>query len=204
MKSMEIGLPASVHGDLGRRAAPIACGAALAASAAFLATHDPGAAGSRYPSCVFHQMTGLWCPGCGLTRGTYQLLHGHVGAALGYNVFTPLALVAIVVGLVCVATRLVGRDTDSTPETGRSLARRDPAGPGDRLRRPAKHPDGTVALVSTLSMGLRPFGGKLLRRSRSRQTGLPGVGLGGGAAGTGEDRVDRRQCRIVELEVDGA
>ena len=41
-------------------------------------------------------MTGLWCPGCGLTRGAYQLLHGHVGAALGYNVFTPLVLVAIV------------------------------------------------------------------------------------------------------------
>ena len=41
-------------------------------------------------------MTGLWCPGCGLTRGTYQLLHGHVGAALGYNIFTPLVLVAIV------------------------------------------------------------------------------------------------------------
>ena len=42
-------------------------------------------------------MTGLWCPGCGLTRGTYQLLHGHVGAAVSYNVFTPLALAAIVV-----------------------------------------------------------------------------------------------------------
>lgn len=41
-------------------------------------------------------MTGLWCPGCGLTRGTYQLLHGHVGAALGYNIFAPVVLVAIV------------------------------------------------------------------------------------------------------------
>jgi Protein of unknown function (DUF2752) len=93
---MELGLPAALHHDLGRRAAPIACGAALAASAAFLVTHDPGAAGSRYPTCVFHQMTGLWCPGCGLTRGTYQLLHGHIGAALSYNIFTPLALLAIV------------------------------------------------------------------------------------------------------------
>jgi hypothetical protein len=42
-------------------------------------------------------MTGLWCPGCGLTRGTYQLLHGHIGAALGYNLFTPVALAAIVI-----------------------------------------------------------------------------------------------------------
>jgi len=93
---MELGAPATLHADLRRRAAPIACGGALAASAAFLATHDPGAAGSRYPTCAFHQMTGLWCPGCGLTRGTYQLLHGHVGAALGYNIFTPVVLVAIV------------------------------------------------------------------------------------------------------------
>ena len=46
---------------------------------------------------MFHQMTGLWCPGCGLTRGTYQLLHGHIGAAIGFNVFTPLALLAIAV-----------------------------------------------------------------------------------------------------------
>jgi hypothetical protein len=93
---MELGLPASLPRDIARRAAPIACGGVLAASAVFVATHDPGAAGSRFPACPFHQITGLWCPGCGLTRGTYQLLHGHVGAALGYNVFTPVALAAIV------------------------------------------------------------------------------------------------------------
>jgi hypothetical protein len=94
---MELGVSAQLHGGVSRRAAPICCGAALAGAAALLATHDPSAAGSRYPGCVFHQMTGLWCPGCGLTRGTYEMLHGHLGAALGYNVFTPLALAAIVV-----------------------------------------------------------------------------------------------------------
>jgi hypothetical protein len=46
---------------------------------------------------MFHQTTGLWCPACGLTRGTYQLLHGHLGAALSFNIFTPLAVVAIAV-----------------------------------------------------------------------------------------------------------
>ena len=94
---MELGLVASPHGGLVRRTVPIACGAALAGAAAFIGTHDPGAAGSRFPPCAFHQVTGLWCPGCGLTRGTYQLLHGHVGSALSYNVFTPVALAAIVV-----------------------------------------------------------------------------------------------------------
>jgi hypothetical protein len=101
MGPMELGLPAALHGDLARRAAPVACGAALLASAAFVATHDPGAAGSRFPACVFHQATGLWCPGCGLTRGTHQLLHGHIGAALSSNIFTPIVLAAI--GVVWVA-----------------------------------------------------------------------------------------------------
>ena len=45
---------------------------------------------------MFHQLTGLWCPGCGLTRSTYQLFHGHIGAALSSNIFTPIALAAIV------------------------------------------------------------------------------------------------------------
>ncbi|MEP7202850.1 MAG: DUF2752 domain-containing protein [Ilumatobacteraceae bacterium] len=94
---MELGLPASLHGDLARRAAPVACGAALVASAAFVASHDPSAPGSRFPACLFHQTTGLWCPGCGLTRGTYQLFHGHIGAALSSNIFTPFALAAIVI-----------------------------------------------------------------------------------------------------------
>ena len=94
---MELGLSAQVHSVVPRRLAPICCGGALVAAAGVIATHNPSAAGSRYPGCVFHQMTGLWCPGCGLTRGTYQLLHGHLGAALGYNIFTPLALAAIVV-----------------------------------------------------------------------------------------------------------
>jgi hypothetical protein len=93
---MELSAPVSAHSGLARRAAPIGCGAALVAGAGFLVTHDPGASGA-YPGCMFHQMTGLWCPGCGLTRGTYQLLHGHIGAALGYNLFTPIALLAIVV-----------------------------------------------------------------------------------------------------------
>jgi hypothetical protein len=94
---MELGLSAPVHGHITRRSAPIAAGAALAAGAGFIAMHNPGTSGFPYPTCAFYQATGLWCPGCGLTRGTYQLLHGHLGAALSYNIFTPVALVAILV-----------------------------------------------------------------------------------------------------------
>ena len=38
-----------------------------------------------YPVCQFHQLTSLDCPGCGLTRSLYALLHGNVLAALHDN-----------------------------------------------------------------------------------------------------------------------
>ena len=79
-----------------RRAAPVACGCLLAGAAAVVTLNDPSAPGSRFPACQFHSLTGLWCPGCGLTRGFHQLFNGHIGAAISYNVFVPLVLVAIV------------------------------------------------------------------------------------------------------------
>jgi hypothetical protein len=47
-----------------------------------------------YPPCLFHSLTGLYCPGCGMTRALFQLIHGHFIAAIHYNIFivitTPL------------------------------------------------------------------------------------------------------------------
>ena len=43
-------------------------------------------------------MTGLWCPGCGLTRGFHQLFTGHPISALQYNIFVPLVLAAMAIG----------------------------------------------------------------------------------------------------------
>ena len=80
-----------------RRMAAIGCGCALAGSAVWVALDDPSAAGSRFPACGFHAVTGLWCPGCGLTRGTHHLLRGDLAGAVSSNVFTPLAILAIVV-----------------------------------------------------------------------------------------------------------
>ncbi len=89
-------MTAIAPGRLLRRAAPVAGCVAVAVGTVIVATHDPAASGSRFPACAFHSATGLWCPGCGLTRGLHALLDGHLGAALSSNVFTPLAAVGII------------------------------------------------------------------------------------------------------------
>ena len=93
-------MPAMSQRVAARRVAPFVGAGALVAGAALLATHDPSAPGSAFLACPFHQTTGLWCPGCGLTRGCYALLHGRLGTALSFNVFTPVVVVAIVVAWV--------------------------------------------------------------------------------------------------------
>jgi hypothetical protein len=40
------------------------------------------------PQCMFHQWTGLHCPGCGSTRCVYALLHGNPLEALRKNPLT--------------------------------------------------------------------------------------------------------------------
>jgi hypothetical protein len=44
------------------------------------------------PACQFNRLTGLHCPGCGLTRATHHLLHGRVLTALHSNALFTLAL----------------------------------------------------------------------------------------------------------------
>ena len=45
-------------------------------------------------TCIFHALTGLYCPGCGGTRSMYALLHGHILLAVHENPASPL-IVAI-------------------------------------------------------------------------------------------------------------
>ncbi|HVU26723.1 MAG TPA: DUF2752 domain-containing protein [Verrucomicrobiae bacterium] len=45
-----------------------------------------------FPTCTFHQLTGFYCPGCGATRATYQLLHGNLLNALHDNALYVLVL----------------------------------------------------------------------------------------------------------------
>jgi hypothetical protein len=45
-----------------------------------------------FPPCLFHELTGLDCPGCGAQRALHQLLHGNVIAAIRLNAMFVLSL----------------------------------------------------------------------------------------------------------------
>lgn len=47
---------------------------------------------SIFPPCMFHQLTGLDCPGCGAQRALHQLLHGNLVAAFRLNAMFVLSL----------------------------------------------------------------------------------------------------------------
>jgi hypothetical protein len=67
----------------------------LLLGAVYAFAFEPGKTGF-FPPCVFRQLTGLQCPGCGSTRALHQLLHGHFVAAFTLNplfvIATPLLL----------------------------------------------------------------------------------------------------------------
>jgi hypothetical protein len=46
----------------------------------------PAGSGSFHPDCLFHQFTGLYCPGCGSQRAASALLHGQFLKAADLNV----------------------------------------------------------------------------------------------------------------------
>jgi hypothetical protein len=50
------------------------------------------ALGLPWPRCVFHELTGLPCMTCGMTRSAIQFFHGHFLAAFQWN---PLVFAAL-------------------------------------------------------------------------------------------------------------
>jgi hypothetical protein len=40
--------------------------------------------------CVFYNLTGLKCPGCGMTRAFHAISHGHFAEAVHFNIFSPV------------------------------------------------------------------------------------------------------------------
>jgi hypothetical protein len=81
-----------------RIAAAAGAGGIIAGSAA-VAYFDPTTAGF-FPVCPLYSLTGLACPGCGLTRGFHALFHGDVLTALDYNAMLPFFAFLIACGFV--------------------------------------------------------------------------------------------------------
>lgn len=61
------------------------------------------------PTCIMRIMTGLPCPGCGMTRSWVHLAHGDVLTAFEYNFFGPLAMLAAAGLVVYTVVALVRR-----------------------------------------------------------------------------------------------
>ena len=76
----------------------VAGAAAGAGGLAWLLTHDPNTPG-HYPACFLLSTTGYYCPACGGTRATYDLLHGDVASAFARHPLVPLLYLAVVLGL---------------------------------------------------------------------------------------------------------
>lgn len=60
----------------------------MAAGAFAVGYFNPVSAGF-FPTCPFHEITGLNCPGCGMTRGFNALFHGDFLGALHFNLLIP-------------------------------------------------------------------------------------------------------------------
>ena len=71
-----------------------------AAACAILLAVPPGSPHAKWlPKCMFHQTTGLYCPGCGATRALSALLHGDIRSSLHNNLllFPLLALIVVLI-----------------------------------------------------------------------------------------------------------
>lgn len=74
-----------------RRSTIVVIWSLIIAGAAYLFFFEPGKTGF-FPGCPFRFITGLLCPGCGVTRALHHILHGHFATAFMLN---PLLLLAI-------------------------------------------------------------------------------------------------------------
>jgi hypothetical protein len=88
-----------------RTVAIIGLGAASLLVIAVLFRFDPSGS-PIYPVCLFHQFTGLNCPGCGSLRALHHLTHGEFAAAFHSN---PLLMVALPMLVLALIRRQIGQ-----------------------------------------------------------------------------------------------
>lgn len=77
----------------------------LIAGVAGLVFYQQGPSASFLPHCMFHRLTGLNCPGCGMTRAVHAALHGRLGEAFRFN---PVGMILFPAALAGIGAELIG------------------------------------------------------------------------------------------------
>ncbi|WP_427385019.1 DUF2752 domain-containing protein [Janibacter sp. G56] len=90
---------------LGGTALAVAAAGAAGLAAAFVLT--PAGVDDGPVLCPVRRLTGLPCPGCGLTRSWVHLAHGDLSTALSLNLFGPALMAAVAAFVGYVLLRLV-------------------------------------------------------------------------------------------------
>ena len=112
----------------------LAVGCAGALCAAFSLTPQQATTGPVV--CPFRLVTGLPCPGCGMTRAWVFLAHGRLGEAVSANPFAFVTMPAALVIVLLVVAAWVRRR------------------PMPDLRRGVRHPVGKVLIASWIVFGV--------------------------------------------------
>jgi len=158
---------------------PWVSGLGVLGAGAVLYWFDPASHGF-YPRCLFHEWTGLHCPGCGSLRALHQLSHGHLGAAFGSN---PLLILALPFLGWIMAARLLRRFDRSR------LARNPRVGAPTSSRLWA-----IVRGVSRLEVGAPTGSWPVSKSGRSRELPMP---LPYGVPPSGCSRAAERLSRLA-------
>ena len=83
--------------------------AALLAFTAYVYFSDPFSGEGSVTLCTFHAITGLDCPGCGMTRAAWLLMHGHPIESLKQNPFLFMVIIAAYMGFAELSPHMIGK-----------------------------------------------------------------------------------------------